>query len=287
MKTKKYYTLKELSSEIDIDDIFYSVQQRELTFSFFLPERQYVAIDLGAPINIGKCLLNYEGLVKLSIDDSIELIHAKSLKTDIVLLSERAYCTVEETEYPYRGKVPNSVFKAWKQTKYLDLPEENIPAMFKPKESILKNPLSHLVQEGEVWSTLSQITAQPHIFVLENVVVQHENLVEAGLFPSKQKQDIPNSLLLEGKRISPLHEVLAQILIVNQSISAKACELLLRQEVQLTPDEREFDSLGILIDMSDSELMWKNTRGGRGTFKLSSLGATLSSIRKRLKAQDA
>lgn len=286
MKKKKYYTLNELSDEIDLDDIFYAVQQRELTFSFFLPERQYIALELDAPSKVGRCLLNYEGLVKLSIDDSIELVHTKSVKTDVVFLSERAYCTVETAEYPYRGKVPNSIFKAWKRTKYLDLPEENIPAMFKPKETILKNPLSHLVPKGEVWSTLSQITRQPSVFVLDNVAVQHKDLVEAGLFPNKQKQDIPNSLLLEGKRISPLHEMLAQILIANQDISAKACELLLRQEAQLRPDEREFDSLGVLIDISDSELIWKNTKGGRVTFKLSSLGATISSIRKRLKEQN-
>lgn len=215
MKIKKYYKLNELCDEIDLDDIFYAVQQRELTFSFFLPERQYIALDLDVPIKVGRCVLNYEGLVKLSIDNSIELIHAKSLTTDHVFLTERAYCTLEAAEYPYKGKVPNSVFKAWKPAKYFDLPEDNIPAIFKPKEVILKNPFSHLVPKGQVWSTLSQISPQSSTFILDDVVVQHEHLVDAGLLIAKKTQGIPNSLLLEGKRISPFHELIAKILVVQ------------------------------------------------------------------------
>lgn len=83
-------------------------------------------------------------------------------------------------------------------------------------------------------------------------------------------------------RTTQFHELLAELLKAHPKLSKKHCEKILRQERELLKEEREFDRKGIIVDISDTELVWESSYGNRQTIKLSSLGTILSKVRKKI-----
>lgn len=134
MKNKNFYTLDEVGHDLSTSDIHYAIQNRTLVFSFFIPEAQYIAVQPNSEGRVGQCTLSYEGVVSLGQDDSIKLLHAKSLKVNSLKLANRANATVYSGSYPFKLELPNSYMKAWCPRKLGDMPEADIEVVLLGKE---------------------------------------------------------------------------------------------------------------------------------------------------------
>lgn len=284
---KKYLDFSEIEKDFNIPraDVLYEINQRNLVLSIYLPESEYIAVEPYSDGRVGQCVLQYEGLIGLTADDAINILFNGSCSITQVTLADRANATVVSRNYPFKKPLPNEYMEEWDTHKLGELPEHDIEAVFMGVEEEPKSQEIFLPDSGRSLDALS-IREGKELVHLTHAVIQHRHLVEARLLEaSKNSSDSANQIPqkgLTGQRISDLHLLLSEILQSDPKISTKHCEALLREEVARDRDERDFDSRGILIDISDSELVWESKRGNRQTFKLSSLGATLSSIRKRL-----
>lgn len=134
MKNKDYYTLDEVGHNLSTSDIHYAIQNRTLVFSFFIPEAQYIAVQPYSEGKVGQCILSYEGVVSLGQDDSIKLLHDKSIEVGSLKLANRANATVYSINYPFKLELPNSYMKAWCPRKLRDMPETDIEVVLLGKE---------------------------------------------------------------------------------------------------------------------------------------------------------
>lgn len=286
-QSKEYYSLSEIELlNLSKDDICYWVQQRKIRISVFIPERQYIAVAPYTEGKVGQCVLLYEGIVTLSCDDSIELLHKCTLPVTHVTLANRAKAMLVSRKYPYKSPMPNQFISSWESHKLGELPEHDIEAIFSGNEiENMANRVLEMLQKSPVAYPKTFIQKGVEVINQDRVLFQHRHLVEAGLIAPQtvQKELVQDGKgRLSGQRVSDFHELLARILNTDLKTSTKRCEAILRNEVSLPVIERELDYKGILIDISATELVWKSSRGNRQTFKLSSLGPTLSNIKKKL-----
>ncbi len=84
------------------------------------------------------------------------------------------------------------------------------------------------------------------------------------------------------KRSNQLTELFEKILLTNPKTSAKEARRILEDEVSIDLDERTFDTDGILMDVSHSEIAWKSRYGNSSVTKLSTFDGAVSRVRKRL-----
>ncbi|MEQ5805829.1 hypothetical protein J3369_00270 [Alteromonas sp. NFXS44] len=287
MSCQKFYFLNDAAeiAKVSVQTLHYHILQRQFPLSLFMPEREYIAVEPFTIGSVGQCVLAYEGVISLTADDSITLLHSGSFSITQVTLADRANATLVSRKYPFKKPLPNEYMKEWDTHKLGELPEHDIEAVFKGIEEEATAQGIFLPDSNRSADALS-IRKGSELAHLTHAVIQHRHLVEAGLLNASKSHSETNKPIpqkgLNGQRISDLHHLLSVILQSDPKISTKHCEVLLREEVSRNKDERDYDSIGILIDISDSELVWESKRGNRQTFKLSSLGATLSSIRKRL-----
>jgi hypothetical protein len=286
VKIKDYYTLEELGATIASSEIFYAIQNRTLVFSFFIPDKEYIAVEPYTGGKVGQTVLSYEGVVSLSHDDSIQLLHNKSLQVKFLTLMNRGNATICRYKYPFKLKIPNSYMDAWCPRRLRDMPAKDIEVVVMGKEKKDEMAyLKHVLKLREIPSnTPTTIEDNALALSFDDALLRHDHLVAAGLIrePRNSLSNETFHTTLKGKRVSQFHELLAQLLDSKPKLSAKSCEAIIRLEHSLSVDEREYDRKGIIVDISDTELVWKSSYGSRQTINLSSLGTILSKVRKRL-----
>lgn len=288
MKDKEYFTITEVEDSISKSDLFYAVQSRELVFSFFIPETLYIAVEPYSEGKVGQIVLAYEGIISLTSDDSIRLIHEKSLQLTSVKLANRANATVHAIDYPFQLKLPNSYMNSWRHRKLRDMPISDIEAIVMAREvTDERKLLSSILKSHNIPQDISQVIKSNSIPIkLEDAVVRRDHLLHANLLSEPKvtiTDDTDYSNLSTGNhRSNQFHELLAELIRIHPKLSKKQCEKILRQEVELSKDERTYDRKGVILDISDTELLWESSYGNQQTIKLNSLGTILSKVRKKI-----
>ena len=290
MEDKEYFTITEIESSVSKSDLFYAVQSRELVFSFFIPETLYIAVEPYSEGKVGQIVLAYEGIISLTSDDSIRLIHEKSLQLTSVKLASRANATVHAIDYPFQLKLPNPYMNSWRPRKLRDMPVSDIEAIVMAREvTDERKLLSSILKSYNIPQDIPQVIKSNSISIkLEDAVVRREHLLHANLLSEPKvtiADDIDRPNLNTGNhRSNQFHELLAELIGTHPKLSKKQCEKILRQEVELSKDERSYDRKGIILDISDTELLWESSYGNQQTIKLNSLGTILSKVRKKINA---
>lgn len=290
MKDKEYFTITEVEDSISKSDLFYAVQSRELVFSFFIPETLYIAVEPYSEEKVGQCVLAYEGIISLTNDDSIKLIHDKSMQLTSVKLANRANATVHAIDYPFQLKLPNPYFDNWRSRKLRDMPDTDIEAIVMASEiTDGRKFLNSILKSNEISQDIPKtFRSNPITIKLENAVLRREHLIQANLLNESKTAHTNEALFANfstsGQRTNQFHELLAELIGSHPKLSKKQCERILRREVELSKDERSYDRKGIILDISDTELLWESSYGNQQTLKLNSLGTILSKVRKRINA---
>tara|TARA_Y100000034_G_scaffold34212_1_gene41883 strand:+ start:643 stop:1518 length:876 start_codon:yes stop_codon:yes gene_type:complete len=290
MEDKEYFTITEIEGSVSKSDLFYAVQSSELVFSFFIPEMLYIAVEPYSEGKVGQIVLAYEGIISLTSDDSIRLIHEKSLQLTSVKLANRANATVHAIDYPFQLKLPNPYMNSWRPRKLRDMPVSDIEAIVMAKEvTDERKLLSSILKSHNIPQDIPQVIKSNSISIkLEDAVVRRDHLLHANLLSEPKvtiSDDIGRSNLSTGNhRSNQFHELLTELIRIHPKLSKKQCEKILRQEVELSKDERSYDRKGIILDISDTELLWESSYGNQQTIKLNSLGTILSKVRKKINA---
>ncbi len=290
MKDKEYFTITEVEDSISKSDLFYAVQSRELVFSFFIPETLYIAVEPYSEEKVGQCVLAYEGIISLTNDDSIKLIHDKSMQLTSVKLANRANATVHAVDYPFQLKLPNPYFNNWRSRKLRDMPDTDIEAIVMASETTDERKfLNSILKSNNISQDIPKtIRSNPISIKMENAVLRREHLTQANLLnepkPAHTKEPLLASFNTSSQRTNQFHELLAELIGSHPKLSKKQCEKILRQDVELSKDERSYDRKGIILDISDTELLWESSHGNQQTLKLNSLGTILSKVRKKINA---
>tara|TARA_Y100001938_G_C7864097_1_gene317056 strand:- start:75 stop:590 length:516 start_codon:yes stop_codon:yes gene_type:complete len=147
--------------------------------------------------------------------------------------------------------------------------------------------LSSILKSHNIPQDISQVIKSNSIPIkLEDAVVRRDHLLHANLLSEPKvtiTDDTDYSILSTGNhRSSQFHELLAELIRIHPKLSKKQCEKILRQEVELSKDERTYDRKGVILDISDTELLWESSYGNQQTIKLNSLGTILSKVRKKI-----
>lgn len=290
MEDKEYFTITEIEGSVSKSDLFYAVQSRELVFSFFIPETLYIAVEPYSEGKVGQIVLAYEGIISLTSDDSIRLIHDKSMQLTSVKLASRANATVHAIDYPFQQKLPNPYMNSWRPRKLRDMPVSDIEAIVMAREvTDERKLLGGILKSHNIPQDIPQvIKSNPISIKLEDAVVRRDHLLHADLLSEPKvtiTDDTDYSNLSTGNlRSNQFHELLAELIRIHPKLSKKQCEKILRQEVELSKDERTYDRKGVILDISDTELLWESSYGNQQTIKLNSLGTILSKVRKKINA---
>lgn len=290
MEDKEYFTITEIEGSVSKSDLFYAVQSRELVFSFFIPETLYIAVEPYSEGKVGQIVLAYEGIISLTSDDSIRLIHDKSMQLTSVKLASRANATVHAIDYPFQQKLPNPYMNSWRPRKLRDMPVSDIEAIVMAREvTDERKLLGGILKSHNIPQDIPQvIKSNPISIKLEDAVVRRDHLLHADLLSEPKvtiTDDTDYSNLSTGNlRSNQFHELLAELIRIHPKLSKKQCEKFLRQEVELSKDERNYDRKGVILDISDTELLWESSYGNQQTIKLNSLGTILSKVRKKINA---
>lgn len=290
VEDKEYFTITEIEGSVSKSDLFYAIQSRELVFSFFIPEALYIAVEPYSEGKVGQIVLVYEGIISLTSDDSIRLIHDKSIQLTSVKLASRANATVHAIDFPFKQKLPNSFMNSWRPRNLRDLPVSDIEAIVMAREVTDELKLLSSILDAHCISQNipKVIKSNPVSIKLEDAVVRRDHLLHANLLSEPKvtiSDDIGRSNLSTGNhRSNQFHELLTELIRIHPKLSKKQCEKILRQEVELSKDERSYDRKGIILDISDTELLWESSYGNQQTIKLNSLGTILSKVRKKINA---
>ncbi len=290
VEDKEYFTITEIEGSVSKSDLFYAVQSRELVFSFFIPETLYIAVEPYSEGKVGQIVLAYEGIISLTSDDSIRLIHDKSMQLTSVKLASRANATVNAIDYPFQQKLPNPYMNSWRPRKLRDMPVSDIEAIVMAREvTDERKLLGGILKSHNIPQDIPQvIKSNPISIKLEDAVVRRDHLLHADLLSEPKvtiTDDTDYSNLSTGNlRSNQFHELLAELIRIHPKLSKKQCEKFLRQEVELSKDERNYDRKGVILDISDTELLWESSYGNQQTIKLNSLGTILSKVRKKINA---
>lgn len=294
-----YYRPQELESKFNltIEALRRLVEQDKVSVAIFSTSSKYV---YGFQKNHfhGSGVCNYEGLIGLYRHDALQLLQSGKARVSRGVLLEPEKAKILSTDYPFKTQVPNSFLHSWnaasfKGAKVKSVDVKKYPFESKSIASIIKDArVAAKSPDLEISERLTstsydnyQLTSDSDIYKLPDICVTADELYRAGVIDepptlkamTKEDYDV-------GKRSNELHELLFKILQhTNKKLPAKQCEKILVSEAQLADSEREFDTAAILRDVSESELAWVSSRGNYQTFQLSSLGTTLSKLRKRFK----
>ena len=295
----EYYRPQELKSKfsLTIEALRRLVEQNKLSVSVFSNSSKFVYGFQKSRFH-GSGVCNYEGLVGLYRHDAIQLLQSGKARISRGILLEPEKARFLSTDYPFQTKLPNSFVYSWnaasfKGAKIKSVDVKKYPFETKSIASVIKDAIdaskSPDLEIGERPTSTSfdsyQLTSDSDIYKLPDICVTADELYRAGVI---DKPPTPEPTTKEdynvGKRSNELHELLFKILQhTDKKLSAKQCEKILASEAKLADSEREFDTAAILRDVSESELAWVSSRGNYQTFQLSSLGTTLSKLRKRFK----
>ena len=309
MQKKSYYRLNELQQYFGIapDEIRYLVEQRMLQLSFFYPESKFVAGEDEFEYFIGNCVVNYEGIVTLTCDDSIRVFSNGFVDASHLTLADRAPATLETRNYPFTVKYPNNYVENWSSKKLGELPEKDIPAKVLATEDIslraaAKNAFINIAEPESVGTHFSKLpkTLYPQTirFSIESACVTHRHLSELKLInhlnkelsDSENSESKPLAQLPRQRRNSDLHDLLAKILlkhtnqVAGDNISQKECLRVLESESSLAPTDRQYDTDGILEKVTDTMIYWSSDYKENQKLQIDNLSSTMSKIKKKLKS---
>ena len=191
---------------------------------------------------------------------------------------------------PFQQKLPNPYMNSWRPRKLRDMPVSDIEAIVMAREvTDERKLLGGILKSHNIPQDIPQvIKSNPISIKLEDAVVRRDHLLHADLLSEPKvtiTDDTDYSNLSTGNlRSNQFHELLAELIRIHPKLSKKQCEKFLRQEVELSKDERNYDRKGVILDISDTELLWESSYGNQQTIKLNSLGTILSKVRKKINA---
>jgi hypothetical protein len=297
----EYYRPQELESKfsLTIEALRRLIEQDKVSVAVFSTSTKFIYGFQKSRFH-GSGICSYEGLVGLYRHDALQLLQSGKARISRGALLEPEKAKILSTDYPFQTKLPNTFVHTWNAASFKGAKVKSVDVKKYPFESkgiasvfndaIKGSKLLDLEIDERSASTLSrfdnyQLTSDSDIYVLPDICVTADELYRAGVI---DEPPTPESMTKEdykvGKRSNELHELLFKILQhTDEKLSAKQCEKILASEAKLADSEREFDTAAILRDVSESELAWVSSRGNYQTFQLSSLGTTLSKLKKRFK----
>ena len=247
--------------------------------------------------------MNYQGAIELPPTEYQELKNSDKLSSLYAILQQKERVQHVSQKYPFQIKTPNWLIEEW-NPQQLELTSKNyILAMFLPyeRENIEKQAADFFgvfignKTVAEIKKSMQQkemvLRHNEHGFLVDDIRILHETALKAVQFltgkvkePAHQTTSMSkiNNQYSKKERNSDLHDLLKRVIIEKPSYSAKQIWTAIELDFTIDEGEREFDQYNILRDVSASELLWESRYGNGGTFKFSSLGTTVSKIRKKI-----
>ena len=285
--------------KLTLEDIRYLVEQDKISVAFFSTSTKFIfGFQKRRFHGCGIC--KYEGLFGLYRDDALKLFQSGKVSVGKGVLLEPEKADILSTDYPFKTQLPNGLIHSWNPASFKGSTVKIVDVIKYPFESksiasVFNDAIKHLktgaLENAEKSVTTFtgyddyQLSHNSTTYKLEDTCVPTFELYRAGFInESPIARSVGQEEYPVGKRTNELHELLFKILQqTDKKLSAKQCEKILVSESELHIDERLYDTGGILRAVSDSELAWESSRGNYQTIQLSSLGTTLSKLRKRFK----
>ena len=194
--------------------------------------------------------------------------------------------------------------KSWQPKQVSDITWGRIPAKRYPTAS--KDPQQSFMVMLESFNDsdaksffkkqkeLKDILSSPYLEIKkEELCASHAQLVELGIVLQEKstedvkvlaKNSLPTDVKLEKpvKRSSQLTMLIERIVLAKPNMKAIEVWRQLRVEVQMDVLDREYDTEGILKDMTPSELLWDSRYGHSPSVQKTSFDSKVSRIKKNL-----
>ena len=296
MLEKDYYSVRELknSGKLTDDDIRYFLERRELSLVFFRLDTDFVLGKWEGDYFTGYCYVFYSGLVEIDQFFDEEFINNKYVESTYCCLLERERMSIVESECPTLLTPPNQFFRHWDSKLETELNLESYSAMENPSKIKLE-PHEKAPENGFAITLKDQKTrlhffTTPHKYQLDDLKISHSDLIRLGVIENNTPKPKAGLSTKSGKESHDeqinlmkdnLHRVLARILIFKNNPSLEVVWRHLKNDFDT--DKREFDSEEVLLDVTNSELVYKTHTEHRKTIQKSTVGQHISRVRKSLR----
>lgn len=311
MILKNYYRIEELKIRFDISesDILYWLENEQISFVTPQPNQKYVIggwAEGGAFIGYG--IAEYKGLIAVSSEVEKQIFEKGKAVINSCWLTEKDKIIYISESYEFKVPLPNNYIKYWQPNMLSNIEWNKIPAKRYPtigkdnaqlfkvaiesiSGSISGKDVSNLFDDE---SQIKDVLKAPFLQIKkEDLCVTQAQLINLGVIKpdkgSESTQNIANNISLLKinsqepiKRSSQLTTLIERIVIAKPKIKTIEVWRRLRVEVETDLLDREYDTEGILKDMTANELFWDSRYGHSPSVKKSTFDAKVSRIRTRL-----
>lgn len=287
-KQRLYCRLDEASGVLSTSQgaLLAAMEDRSLTLLVGLSAKSL----LGFLVKDGKrtCLgrFDYDGVVEPRFDDAKAILNGRAglVRFCNILESEniRNWREIAGDEMPFPNNLfqryhhierPNMVISAACNTSYSSHGTNTLAAL----HTMLENPAGITSPQDVMANVEKVVNAYGHRIKPQDLrcsLAEAKALLEKAIALSAKP--------IKGIKYSnDLHEVLGHMLLAAERDSAKEIWQVLEREAATSEGERTFDRYNILVDVSGSEVLWRDrAKGKEHYFSFASLGPTLTKIRK-------
>ena len=307
MLRKDYYTLDELCNGglLSKEDIRYLIENDKTKLAFYRRFDQVIIGGWNRNGNfVGYGTVSYDGPVLISKQHSLTILNHGDASLTTFSLAFPNKAKNWSGDYKLDLAPPNNYLEKWHPVPLDKIDWPHLPAKVVPHKSktLLQMTAEMLskIESIKKQEVMSEDKVSPEIakimgdhpkekleaygikFEVEDACILREDLESLGVIDSSAQVEQAKQKDRSTSKSSDFHDLLLQILLSNNEMSAKEVWKTLELEVARDEGSREFDKHNILIDVSGSEICWESRHGNRQHFQFASLGPTLSKIRKRI-----
>lgn len=305
MIEKQYYRIDELSQRFGIleADLQYWLDKEQISFVIPQTLQKYVIGGWSKSGDfIGYGAVEYKGLISVPKLDEQKILEKGKASIGECWLEESANINYLAESYDFSVPSPNSFMNSWQPKHVSEITWGRIPAKRYPTASkdpqqnfmLMLESLSDTKSFFKKQKELKDILLSPSLEIKkEELCVSHAQLVELGIvLQEKSTEDVKvlakNTLHTDVKlekpvkRSSQLTMLIERIVLAKPNMKAIEVWRQLRVEVQMDVLDREYDTEGILKDMTPSELLWDSRYGHSPSVQKTSFDSKVSRIKKNL-----
>lgn len=306
MIEQQYYRLGELerSFGLSLENLRYMVENDQIRLLFKAAHAKYLIGLLGAQNQFsGFGSAHYSGFICITKADQLTLITKHKVHCSKMWLLQQSKIMRLDADYPYKHCLPNQYVQEWIKKDSIEASDNVWAIPYLTEHSGLGRGIVSLIadlagkQPSDSDAAINKLpeytlTTSALILTHDDICVTRGALIRLGLLedltvprvPEHEKQTLSQADLgvKPKERTNDFHELLACIISAMPELTAKGVWTVLEKEVSESEGDREFDKYNILRDMSGNELYWMSRHNNASYFKFSSIGPTLSNIKKSL-----